>query len=53
MQTLAQFDWLINSIETAISIAAADGFDHVTREAWKTAMRAIGRRERRVVMGFV
>jgi hypothetical protein len=40
-------------IETAISIAAADGFDHVTREAWKTAMRAIGRRERRVVMGFV
>jgi hypothetical protein len=40
-------------IETAISIAAADGFDHVTRDAWKTAMRAMGRRDRRVSMGFV
>jgi tellurite resistance protein len=40
-------------IETAIGVAAADGFDHVTRDAWKTAMRAMGRRDSRVSMGFV
>lgn len=40
-------------IETAISIAAADGFDHVTREAWGTAMRAVGRSESKAKMGFV
>lgn len=40
-------------IQTAISIAAADGFDHVNRDAWKTAMRAMGRRDSRVSMGFV
>lgn len=40
-------------IETAISIAAADGFDHVTREAWRTAMRAVGRSEAKAKMGFI
>lgn len=40
-------------IETAISIAAADGFDHVTREAWRTAMRAVGRSETKAKMGFI
>lgn len=40
-------------IETAIGIAAADGFDHVTREAWQTAIRAVGRDEHRISMGFI
>ncbi len=40
-------------IETAIGIAAADGHAHVTRDAWQTALRAVGRRERRISMGFV
>ena len=41
-------------IETAVSIAAADGRDHVTREAWRIALRTIGRRETKALkMGFV